>query len=73
MSFTGNENHEISFEDGAALTKKYHDEAPSGALKALFFGKDAIQQLLDQDGSVGIRIYFGWDEDKNNFTRIRSN
>ncbi len=63
MSFIGNENHEISFEEGSTITKRYRQQAPSESLKALFFGKDAIQQLLDQKGSVGIRIYFGLNKE----------
>ncbi len=27
MSFTGNENHKISFEEGAEQTKRYRDDA----------------------------------------------
>jgi hypothetical protein len=31
--------------------------------KAYFFGKDKIRELLDYEGSVGIRIYYGVDLD----------
>ncbi|REJ81326.1 MAG: hypothetical protein DWQ44_09740 [Bacteroidetes bacterium] len=59
MSFTGTENHEISFAEGADQTKRYRESMSEGDIKGLFFGKDAIRKLLDQEGSVGIRAYFG--------------
>ena len=58
MSFTGNEDHSISLTDAAALTENYRDNNV-GAVKGHFFGKTAIQDILDQADCVGIRIYYG--------------
>jgi len=60
MSFTGEEDHDISLEDAAALTASYRTENPT-EVKGHFFGKDAIQAILDQSTCVGIRIYYGID------------
>lgn len=60
MSFTGEEDHDISLEDAAALTASYRTEYPT-EVKGHFFGKDAIQAILDQTNCVGIRIYYGID------------
>jgi len=64
MAFDGTEGGAISLAEGSALTKEYRLRNP-GAINARFFGKDILRQLLDQDGSMGIRIYFGQDEDGN--------
>lgn len=55
--FTGQEDHEISFEDAAVLTKRFRDNN-SGEYKGGYFSKKAIQKLLNQDNCVGIKIYF---------------
>jgi hypothetical protein len=59
--FYGDEDHKISFEAAAVLTKKYRDNNPAPAIKGGFFGRDSIEQILNQDGCVGIRYYHGLD------------
>ncbi|MBC8346385.1 MAG: hypothetical protein ISR82_00160 [Candidatus Marinimicrobia bacterium] len=59
MSFTGNEDHSITLEEAAKLTRNYRSKAGEGAKKGGFFGKDTLQKILDQESCVGIRIYFG--------------
>ena len=56
--FTGQEDHEFTFEDGAVLTKKWRDNI-HGEKKGGYFSKKAITQLLEQVNCVGIRIYYG--------------
>lgn len=58
MSFDGHENHSITLAAASALTANYRTNNPGQTL-AHFFGKDAIQAILDQEGCVGIRIYYG--------------
>ncbi len=64
---TGNENHSISLADAAKLTKNYRTVPASTivsgitGIKAQAFGKDAIQEILDQSGCVGIRFYYGME------------
>ena len=64
MAFDGTEGGAITLGEGAALTKEYRLRNPA-AIKARFFGKDILNQILDQEGCMGIRIYFGQDEDGN--------
>lgn len=45
------------------MTKNYRDSVSSGATIAHFFGKTAIQDILDQEDCVGIRLYYGLDAD----------
>lgn len=64
MSFTGNEDHSISLTDASTLCANYRQNNP-GAIKAHFFGKTAIQDILNQTNCVGIRIYYGEDSGGN--------
>jgi len=59
--FTGAEDHSISLQDAAQLTHRFQRANPDG-VKAHFFGRQAIEKILAQDGVVGIRIYNGADE-----------
>ncbi len=64
MSFDGTEGGSITLQTGAALTAEYRRQNP-GATKGHFFGKDILQDLLDQQGAMGIRMYYGLDGDGN--------
>ena len=57
--YTGLEDHTISIEDAGALTRNYRMQAGKGAIKGGFFGRAAIEQVLAQEGVVGIRYYYG--------------
>jgi len=61
MSFTGHEDHDFPLDTAAQWTKNYRDANPTNAIKAHFFGKDAIQAILNQENCVGIRIYYALD------------
>lgn len=58
MSFTGNENHDITLQEASEWTANYRNSVPAGTVIAHYFGKTAIQNILDQSGCVGIRIYY---------------
>src|SRR4051812_45945921 len=60
MAFSGNENHDITLSEAASWTANYRSAHP-GEIKAHFFGKNAIQDILDQENCVGIRIYYAHD------------
>ena len=68
--FTGTENHEISLEDASILTERYRNQFSSTQLfiKGEFFGKQAIQNLINEPNCVGIRIYYGLNE--NNIPKL---
>jgi len=56
-------NHAISLVEAARLTANYRrSKAPRQPIGG-FFGKAAVQNLLDQPGTVGIRFYFGLNKD----------
>ena len=56
--YTGLEDHTISIEDASALTRNYRMQAGTGSIKGGFFGRAAIEQVLSQEGVVGIRYYY---------------
>ena len=61
MGFTGNEDHDITLSEATSWTGNYRNANP-GKVKAHFFGRDAIQDILDQADCVGIRIYYALDD-----------
>src|ERR1043165_1853501 len=62
MAFTGQEQHDITLQEASKLTSNYRGTVPANSRLGGFFGRDAIQALLDQDGCVGIRYYYGIDD-----------
>ncbi|MFT7592368.1 MAG: hypothetical protein ACI9UJ_002300, partial [bacterium] len=68
MSFNPNQDHSISLAAAAAMTKDYRDANP-GARLGDFFGKDALQAIIDQADCVGITYYFALD-DNNELTLV---
>ncbi len=57
MSFNPNQDHSISLAEAAALTKAYRDANP-GAKIGGFFGKAAIEAILNQPECVGLKFYY---------------
>ena len=61
MAFDGSEGGSITVQQGAQLTSKYRQKFPN-YIKGRFFGKDILEDILEQEGCMGIRMYFGWDQ-----------
>jgi len=62
MSFTGHEDHNINLETASKWTKNFRNTISEGETIAEFFGKDHIQEILNQADCVGIRIYYSLDD-----------
>lgn len=62
MSFDGSEGAQISLSTGSNYTSNYRKNNP-GSIKGTFMGKDVLQQILDQEGCMGIRVYYGESND----------
>ena len=56
MAFDGTEGAPIQLEQAASWTANYRYENPD-KVKAHFFGKDILQEILSQEGCMGIRIF----------------
>ena len=65
MAFDGTEGAEITIAQGAALTAEYRRLNPGKRL-ANFYGKDILNDILAQEGCMGIRIYYGVDDKGKN-------
>lgn len=65
MAFDGTEGKFINITEAGDMTAAWRN-GNNGNIKAIFFGKDKLQQLLDQPGTVGIRMYFGKNEEGEN-------
>lgn len=58
MSFNGTEGAAISQRDATDLTSTYKKKYP-GVTKGVFIGREHIEDLLNCEDSMGIRVYFG--------------
>lgn len=67
MSFNPNENHSITLAAASVMTKAYRDADINSKIGG-FFGKDAIQAILNQPTCVGLKFYFALD--KGNLTLV---
>ncbi len=61
--FTGLEDHTISLKDASDITQNFRKWAGKDAIKGGFFGIAAVRQLLAQEGIVGMRYYYGKEDD----------
>lgn len=64
MAFDGTEGDQIELETAAAWTKNYRGAHPEET-KGHFFGKDILNDILNQTGCMGIRMYYAIDDDGN--------
>jgi hypothetical protein len=62
MAFNGTEGAVITLAEGANMTANYRRTIVAGDTKGHFMGRDLIQKILDQPECMGIRVYYGIDE-----------
>lgn len=60
MSFNPDENHTITLAAASVMTAAYRNANINPKIGG-FFGKDAIQAILDQPTCVGLKFYFALD------------
>ncbi|MCK6560921.1 hypothetical protein L6R21_17130 [bacterium] len=56
-------SHGISLQEASELTARYQENLQPGQPKGGFFGKQAVQRLLDHPECVGLRFFFGAHKD----------
>jgi len=61
MAFNGTEGDPITLTVGGTMTARFRSNYPT-LTKGCFFGKDLLNQILNQYGCKGIRMYFAQDE-----------
>ena len=65
--FNPNAGGEITLQAAAKLTRNFRIANPGDeVIKAHYFGNDIIDLIRNQPGSVGIRIYYGIDDEGAN-------
>jgi hypothetical protein len=63
--FTGEEGKFISSTEARSLTERFHKKkekagkAPKSYVEAQFFGNKQLLKLMEKEGCVGLRFYFG--------------
>jgi hypothetical protein len=62
MAFDGTEGGLISMETASSMTRAYREANP-GQRIAHFFGMDILNEILAQEGCLGIRMYYALNED----------
>jgi hypothetical protein len=62
MAFDGTEGGEITLQEAAKMTAQYRHDYPNETL-AHFFGHEILERILSQESCMGIRFYYGIDED----------
>lgn len=61
MAFTGDEGEKFPLDTAAAWTANYRKQNPNG-IKAHFFGRNILLNMLKQADCVGLRMYYALDE-----------
>jgi hypothetical protein len=61
ISFDGSEGDPLSLSTAQKWTANYRSLHPNGTF-AHFFGQEIINQILSEQGCIGIRIYYALDE-----------
>ena len=62
MAFDGTEGAVITLAEAKQFTADYRKGITPGTVISHYFGKNVLEQILNQNGCVGIRMYHGLDE-----------
>lgn len=73
MAFTGKESEVVTLAEAAVWTANYRETIEQGETIAHFFGRENLNNMLEQDGCVGIRIYYGIDEEQKVLVLVGAN
>lgn len=65
MAFTGKEAEKFPLETAAEWTRRFRNSIEEGSTIAHFFGRDILNEILNQEGCMGIRVYHALDEKGN--------
>jgi len=63
QQLSASQDHAISLSEATTYTGNYRKDSSAGSIKGEFFGMNAIKTLLDQQGAIGMRIYYGKKDD----------
>ncbi len=63
FQLNGNEDHSISLSDAVELTGNFQKQATPEQVIGGYFSREAVLSLLEQEGCIGIRYYYGLDNE----------
>jgi hypothetical protein len=63
MAFNGDEGSEVTLAEASVWTSNYRNTIPSGEVIGQFVGKNQLMKILNQEGCMGIRFYYGIGHD----------
>lgn len=63
MAFKGNEGEFVSIEDAKRWTSRFQKSKSKEEPNAQFYGSEHIQKILAQKECIGIRVYYGIDDE----------
>ncbi len=63
MSFNGKEGSEITLAEASTWTSNYRKTITTGDTLAHFVGKNQLMKILNQEDCVGVRHYYGIDDE----------
>jgi hypothetical protein len=62
QQLTGQENHAITIDQAAKYVQNFKNFPKTPAIKGGFFGRNIFEKILSQAGCIGIRYYYGQDD-----------
>jgi len=62
MSLTGAESHFVTLAEASEYTRLYRESKRIGDSKAVYFGRRISEEILGQDGCVGMRLYLAKED-----------
>ena len=71
-TFDGTEGSTITAQEAATLRSNYEAGISQGDILGVFMGKDLLGDILEQQGCMGIRFYFGKDDNDKLTLVLRS-
>ena len=63
MAFDGNEGTIVSLQEASRWTANYRRTIPLGEVISQFVGREKLLDILNQDGCMGVRMYYAIDDD----------
>ena len=63
MAFNGDEGSVVTLADASRWTGNYRKTIPACDTLGQFVGKNQLMKILNQKGCMGIRFYYGIDDD----------
>lgn len=65
QQYTGQENHVITLEQAVKYVQNFKSFPRTPSTKGAYFGRNIFDKILSQGGCVGIRYYYGQDDNGN--------